>query len=469
MGRAHTDAEMLLASQIAYLNVGDYQGGGYSTVDEILDRIERRYSNMDNLAPLERSQLETVQNIRTLMKENNLEYCGNWRIVQHCDKNTESGFYAVTLDTGGGDAIIGFRGSETWDDTGQLIQDWGRADVGLLNSYQTQQQADAEAYIREFERTVGKNYDRVSTTGHSLGGNLAEHAAITAPKSFKDKLDRATNWDGPGFSDEYIRLHTRNGDIADVNDRLDHYRWSFVSSLLNPIPGSNTVCIDSKGEPENEAERNEKMFGLDKWRLWRHSPMNVQFNGGDVEVIPYEDSDLYFQIFGPLSRVIENQPAVKYLPLAIPVIGPTIFVVERLNHYISIVRLTASTIQKVVEEFMGRFSEEVKRFASTLRKKYMESKVTGAYRTDTAVLRSTADELDRLSGQMRQVQEEIRQIAANLPYDSVSGNYYRVKLYAIAGSVGSDAGKAGKCASAGRTAADQFENAERVVADRFAN
>ena len=64
MGRAHTDAEMLLASQIAYLNVGDYQGGGYSTVDEILDRIERRYSNMDNLAPLERSQLETVQNIR---------------------------------------------------------------------------------------------------------------------------------------------------------------------------------------------------------------------------------------------------------------------------------------------------------------------------------------------------------------------------------------------------------------------
>lgn len=229
------------------------------------------------------------------------------------------------------------------------------------------------------------------------------------------------------------------------------------------------MCIDSKGEPENEAERNEKMFGLDKWRLWRHSPMNVQFNGGDVEVIPYEDSDLYFQIFGPLSRVIENQPAVKYLPLAIPVIGPTIFVVERLNHYISIVRLTATTIQKVVEEFMGRFSEEVKRFASTLRKKYMESKVTGAYRTDTAVLRSTADELDRLSGQMKQVQEEIRQIAANLPYDSVSGNYYRVKLYAIAGSVGSDAGKAGKCASAGRTAADQFENAERVVADRFAN
>ena len=157
MSRTYTDAEMLLASQIAYLNAGDYQGGGYSTVEEILNRIERRYSNMDNLAPLERSQLETVQNIRTLMKENNLEYCGNWRIVQHCDKNTESGFYAVTLDTGYGDAIIGFRGSETWDDTGQLIQDWGRADVGLLNSYQTQQQADAEAYIREFERTVGRN------------------------------------------------------------------------------------------------------------------------------------------------------------------------------------------------------------------------------------------------------------------------------------------------------------------------
>lgn len=467
MGRAHTDAEMLLATQIAYLNVDEYAGGGYSTVQEILDRIERRYSGMDNLAPLQRSQLETVQNIRTLMAENNLEYCGSWRIVQHCNKNTESGFYAVTIDTGYGDAIIGFRGSETWDDAQQLILDWGKADLGLLNSYQTRQQADAEEYIREFERTLSRYYDTVSTTGHSLGGNLAEHAAITAPQSFKDKLDRAVNWDGPGFSDEYIRLHTINGDIKSASGRVDHYRWSFVSSLLNPIPGSNAVCIDSKGEPENEAERNQKMFGLDQWRLWRHSPMNVNFEGGDVRVIPYEEADLYFRIFGPMSRGLENMPNAQYLPLAIPVIGPALFIVERLNHYVSLVRLTNSAIRHVVEDFLDRFSEEMKKFASTLRKRYMQSKVSGVFRTDTAVIRSSAGELDRLSGQMREVQEEIRRIAAALPYDSVSGNYYRMKLYTIAASVGSDAGKAGKCADAGRTAAVQFENAEHSVTGRF--
>lgn len=467
MSRTHTDAEMLLATQIAYLNVDQFTDGGYNSVGEILDMIEQRYSGRDNLAPLQRSQLETIQNIRRMMEENNLDYCGDWRIVQHCNRNTESGFYAVTIDTGYGDAILGFRGSETWDDTRQGILDWGLADVGLLNSYQTRQQRDAEEYVREFERLYGDRYSSVSTSGHSLGGNLAEHAAITAPRSFRDKLNRATNWDGPGFSDEYIRFHTANGDIRAVSDRLDHYRWSFVSSLLNPVPGSHTICIESEGEPADEAARNEKMFGLEKWRLFRHSPMNVHFYGGDVREIPYEEADLYFRTFDPLSRVIENQSGARCLPLAIPLVGPLIYAIERVNHYASVVRVTISTIQDFADDFAGYFEEEFTRLAQDLRRRYMQSKVSGTYEVDTVAVRACAQELDHAGSQLRQIQEEVKRIASALPYDSVSGNYYRLKLYAIAASVESEAKKAGKCAGAGRTAAQLFESAENGVVGRF--
>lgn len=467
MGRTHTDAEMLLATQIAYLNVDQYAYGGYNTVEEILDRIERRYSGMDNLGALEQAQLDTVRNIRTIMQDNNLDYCGSWRIIQYCNKNTSSGFYAVTIDTGFGDAILGFRGSETWDDTRQLILDWGKADLGLLNSYQTRQQADAEEYVRDFERTYGKKYDSVSTTGHSLGGNLAEHAAITAPESFKNKLNRATSWDGPGFSNEYIAFHGANGDFQSVSDKIDHYQWSFVSSLLNPIPGTHTVCIDSEGEPADENQRNRKMFGLDEWRLWRHSPMNVHLYGGDVKEIPYEQADEYYKIFGPLSRVLENSSSAKYLPLLIPGIGVAIYFIERANHYASVFRLTLNTLRNAAEEFTGYFREEFKRFAVELKKRYRQSKVSGCYVVDTSSIRAGAGDLDGLARQMYEVEEEIRRIADTLPYDSISGNYYRLKLRSIASSVGSDARKAGKCAQAGRTAAGMFETAENRVVGKF--
>lgn len=467
MGRAHTDAEMLLATQIAYLNVDQYSAGGYNTVGEILDMIEGHYSHMNNLTALEKAQLDTVQNIRTIMQDNNLDYCSSWRIIQQGNRNTETGFYAVTIDTGYGDAILGFRGSETWDDVRQGILDWGVADVGLLNSYQTQQQRDAEQYVREFERLYGDRFDTVSTTGHSLGGNLAEHAAITAPRSFLDKLNRVTNWDGPGFSDEYIRFHTNNGDIQRAADRIDHYRWSFVSSLLNPVPGSNTICIDSRGEPADVNERNETMFGLQKWRLFRHSPMNVLLYGGDVREIPYEEADLYFRTFGPVSRVAENTPVISNIMTTVPVIGTFLYIVERTNHYASVLRVSISTIQNFVEEFTGYFEEEFTRFAEDLRRRYMQSKVSGAFSVDTSVIRDSSGELDRVKSQLLQIQDEIRRIAAALPYDSVSGNYYRAKLYVISASVGSDAKKAGKCAAAGRTASGCFESAENIVTGRF--
>ena len=56
-----------------------------------------------------------------------------------------------------GRAVIGFRGSESYD-IQQLILDWGLADLGLLNSHETIQKfsetamvdADIILYLKEY-------------------------------------------------------------------------------------------------------------------------------------------------------------------------------------------------------------------------------------------------------------------------------------------------------------------------------
>lgn len=464
MARIHNDAEMLLATQLAYLNVDIYarrnsDPSNALTVNEIIDRVEAYYRGRENLNALERSQLGTIENIRNMMAENHLEYCGNWKILDYCNKNTETGFYAVTMDTGFGDTIIGFRGSETIEDMQQAILDWGIADFGLLNSSLTEQQRNAQDYVRHINQTYYRdgNYQTISFTGHSLGGNLAEHAVITAEDDLLDKIDRSTNWDGPGFSDEYIKLHSKNGDIQDAADKLDHFQWSLVSSLLNPIPGANTVNIDSK-----EEKTDKKMMGLEDWRLQRHHPKNVIFYNGDVKVIPPEEADLYFRVMGPASRALENTPAMKLIK-HVPFIGTAVYALNKLNKVISLVRLADTAITNFAEDFANALKET----AVELKKRYMHSKVSGVYSITPAGVQSSCDVLDRCGSRMREISDEIRRISSSLPYDSVSGNYYRIKLLTLSAQVCSDGKKAERCASAGREAAGILKQADVNVSGKF--
>ena len=464
MAHIHTDAEMLLATQLAYLNVNIYarrnsDPSNALTVNEIVDRLEAYYRGRDNLDALERSQLGTIENIRNMMAENHLEYCGDWKILDYCDKNTTTGFYAVTIDTGFGDTIVGFRGSETIEDMQQAVLDWAVADFGLLNSSLTEQQRNAQDYVRHVNETYyrGGNYQTISFTGHSLGGNLAEHAAITAEDDLLDKIDRATNWDGPGFSDEYIKQHTINGDIRDAADKIDHYQWSLVSSLLNPIPGSNTVNIESREEPTDK-----KFLGLEDWRLQRHHPKNVVFYNGDVKVIELDEADLYFRVMGPASRVLENTPAMKLIK-CVPVIGTAVYFLNKLNQLVSIARLVDTAITNFVDDFVN----DLKETAIELKKRYMHSKVSGVYAVTPSAVQSSCDAIDSCGSRMREISEEIRRISRSLPYDSFSGNYYRVKLLTLSAQVNSDGKKAIKCASAGREAAGILKQADKTVSGKF--
>lgn len=128
------------------------------------------------------------------------------------------------------------KSPENYDSLGQLVKDWLLADLGLGLGIDTLQQRDAEKMLVKYKDKLS-NYDNINVTGHSLGGNLAEHFAVMMGHyGLGDKLSRCTSIDGPGFSELYLFLHRK--DIAKVAGKMDHRSGSIVGTLLKPLTGS---------------------------------------------------------------------------------------------------------------------------------------------------------------------------------------------------------------------------------------
>ena len=112
MSRAYTDAQMLLATQIAYLNCGEYEG---YTIREILNILENKYSGHGELDKFGNKELDVLKTIRDMIAENGLESALDWTIRDVGDRNGESGMYACLIDTNDGNAIVGYRRSESYN------------------------------------------------------------------------------------------------------------------------------------------------------------------------------------------------------------------------------------------------------------------------------------------------------------------------------------------------------------------
>ena len=219
----HSDAEMQIASLIAYLDIP----AGTS-----LGRYMDTHAND-----------ETVQRIREIAEDCTGDSHGydNWRIVGVGDDQNASGMYGCMIDDGRGDAIIAFRGSEG----DQILEDWGGADFGLLNNTETWQQAQAEEFTRRMYEEFGDQYDSYAFTGHSLGGNLAIDAAIDAPPGMRDRISQVVGLDSPGFSDEYWATHADG--IREMEGRISHYQWSGVGAIYETPGTERTVNVRDMG------------------------------------------------------------------------------------------------------------------------------------------------------------------------------------------------------------------------------
>lgn len=282
---AHTDKDLNLASQIAYYDFQKDQLDGNATIEALLQQ---------DMQSSDTKIKENATTLYELIQSTNAD-AKNWVIKDVKDDNENTGFYGCVIETKTEDAIIAFRGSEGVGDPAKMDQfykDWYEADLGLLNTKETKQQALAEKYMTEINKKY--SYDSYNLTGHSLGGNLATHALLTAPESMLNNIERCQSNDGPGFSDEYLTFYQKA--IKERATLIDHYQWSVVGNILNPIPGENFQTVKVKDEVYDDT------FG-------KHALSSVVFdNNGNVQE---GKLDPLASIVHTISNSIDN---TTYLP-----------------------------------------------------------------------------------------------------------------------------------------------------------
>ena len=224
-----------------------------------------------------------------------------WKIINSYNDEGAfgSGLQAYVIDTNDGNCIISFRGTQPTS-ARSFSQDILFADLGLLNSGETPQQKAAEKYVQYIYEQLGDKYQNFTFVGHSLGGNIAEHAAITAPDEMKIR-SRAVSLDGPGFSDIYIQEH--KSEIAQMTGRLERNSWSTIGAFLHSVPGEEYNYIEVR---DNFSQTKLLDFEY-------HSDFdNIHYNGNEYKKDSWIDN-ITGKVIGDLSRGLDNSLFIKNL------------------------------------------------------------------------------------------------------------------------------------------------------------
>lgn len=107
----------------------------------------------------------------------------------------EKQFSALTLEMKNGENIIAFRGT---DETLSGLKE----SAALSFTFPIYSQIQAIKYLNEHLKNGNKKYH---LTGHSKGGNLSVYSAVECNDDLKNRIIDIYNFDGPGFSNEYIK------------------------------------------------------------------------------------------------------------------------------------------------------------------------------------------------------------------------------------------------------------------------
>ena len=251
----YTDKELSHASRVAYTDLNP----AYEAL--------KTKTGRDVFTIKELKEVTTDKEALTQLDKLTEEELNTWKISGIGDMNKKTGFYGCIIDTGDGNAILAFRGSEKMTDLENLQHDWVEADIGILNATKTNQYKSAQEFMRDNADTLN-GYKSVTLTGHSLGGNLAAFSMITCDDcGVGDNFERCVNFDGPGFSQEFLDRY--KGKIAKRASKIDHYKWSFVGSMLKDPEGVNSMFI----KVTDEAKENFFLSGFT-----RHDMKSIDFD-----------------------------------------------------------------------------------------------------------------------------------------------------------------------------------------------
>ncbi|NLN04685.1 MAG: DUF2974 domain-containing protein [Clostridiaceae bacterium] len=278
------DRELAYASFIAFLDLHkgfDFLSDGSPVlIGDILELL-----GLSNIADL--SLLEYIG-------DEDMKVIKSYKLVDYYNDNDfihSSGFYGCLIELDENRIVCALRGSEPMSEIRHRIADWVFADLMLLNSEITFQQKECENFARQiaYSKYIHR-YNSMAVAGHSLGGNLACHFAIISYKyGLDDRIETCANFDGPGFSNEYLNKEEHREGIERMNARMFNYTWSFIGALLNPV--GEVVYVKANWEGKNF--------------VTVHRLDNIVLDGDYVSPGKIGKVEKYI---GDLSRKVDNAP-----------------------------------------------------------------------------------------------------------------------------------------------------------------
>ena len=234
---AFTDAEMAILSQLAYYG-SDVETQTQPARGKGLHSVLTNPQIKEYLENSLGADYKTALN-GLIEKTKDRDY----KIIKAEDDNKGTGFAAIAILDPNNEVTVAARGTEGFD---VFTSDASRRDVAadlqLAYSVSTLQQQEIEKFMKSLEI---EGYDGYYFTGHSLGGNLANYAAIT----FKpiEKVKGVVTFNAPGFNEGFVMKCA--AEINIIYNRLKNYQneYDYVSSIMY-VPGDKIIISSSKKE-----------------------------------------------------------------------------------------------------------------------------------------------------------------------------------------------------------------------------
>ena len=402
---ADSDARMIVASKLAYMNLYPSKN---LTVGDQLNQIITMYENYPGqLDAYQQAQYSNALSALELMDSFGVKDCQRWKICETYNDNDSTGFYGCMFDTRDGDAVLAFRGSEGGiqnalsDPT--AYHDWVEADFGLLNSTETMQQQRAREFTEYIYQQYGDRYN-YDFAGHSLGGNLATHAAVTAPDAMN--IHRGLSIDGPGFSQEYLAAHQY--DIRRRSGVIDHYQGTVVGALLTPIPGSNYQSI--------ETTENGGYFS-------RHALENI------VQSLD-ENGQARKSSMDPLATLAkaESVGVDGGRPLLLSQFCPTLVAIWSTVEMVRTGSIAFEAAAKELIKGVGTTIDNIRQGLENWYRNLFGASLTGEYILYSGVVIELSKQSLSAARKIGKIRDQVAVIAASLHFNSLVGSVYRSKL-----------------------------------------
>ena len=161
-------------------------------------------------------------------------YLSRYRNLLVNEAGREEQFSAITVSLPDGSRFVSFRGT---DDT---LAGW-KEDCMLAVREKIPAQLSAAGYLEEASEYSGG----IEVGGHSKGGNLAVFAAAMASPEVQNRITRVISFDGPGFSEAFLRTPG----YRRINRKVQNYlpQYSRVGTLFSHLGVTRYVKSNAFG------------------------------------------------------------------------------------------------------------------------------------------------------------------------------------------------------------------------------